>query len=124
MLYSVDSGKYVKILPHKKQYDAWRKNLTDDEYDKICTRLMTHFDENEVNTSSWIPGNDWQETEYQAIYHACGDNVEAAGLFFGLIIFKMLMDNEEKVWGFGRYEKDGRQIRGMTYFILDNPPKE
>jgi len=122
MLYSFDSGKYVKTLPHKKQYDAWRKRLSDSDYDSICEELMNHFNQKEVNTSSWIPGNDWTDTVYEPIYHACGDNAESAGLFFGLIVFKMLMDSDEGVWGFGRYEKDGFPIKGMTYFIVNNPP--
>ena len=122
MLISIDSGKQIKTLPHKKQYDAWRKRLSDSDYDAICDELMSHFTENEVNTSSWIPGNDWTDTVYEPIYHACSDNAESAGLFFGLIVFKMLMDSDAGVWGFGRYEKDGFPIKGMTYFIVKNPP--
>ena len=121
MLYSFDSCKYVKTLPHKKQYDAWRKNLTDEDYRIICDELMSHFAEKEVNTSSWIPGNDWTGTVYEPIYHACGDNVEASGLFFGLIVFKTLMDSPDGVWGFGRYEKNGIPIKGMTYFTVATP---
>jgi hypothetical protein len=122
MLYSFDSCKYVEDLPHRENYDAWRKNLTDENYRIICDELMSHFNENEVNTSSWIPGNDWTGTVYEPIYHACRDNVEASGLFFGLILFKMLMESPDGVWGFGRYEKDGIPIKGMTYFVVTNPP--
>jgi len=30
---------------------------------------------------------------------------------------------DDKVWGFGRFEKDGKQIASMTYFVLDNTKK-
>ena len=122
MLYSVDSGTYIKSLPHKRQYDAWRKRISDNDYDAICEKLMSYFDQSEVNTTSWIPGNDWTDTVYEPIYHACGDNAESAGLFFGLIVFKMLMDNDERVWSFGRYKKDEIPIKGMTYFTVKQPP--
>lgn len=62
-------------------------------------------------------------TVYEPIYEACGKNVSQSGLFFGLIVFYILMNREDKVWGFGRFEKDGKQIASMTYFVLDNPPE-
>jgi hypothetical protein len=43
-------------------------------------------------------------------------------MFFGLIVFNLLMNRQDKVWGFGRFEKDGKPIESMTYFVLDNPP--
>ena len=39
MLYSIDSGKYVKTLPHKKDYDKWCKHLSDGDYAKIIDEL-------------------------------------------------------------------------------------
>ena len=33
------------------------------------------------------------------------------------------MKHQDKTWGFGRYEKDGRQIASMTNFELKNPPR-
>lgn len=123
MLYSIDSGKYIDKLPHKKEFVSWMKNLSADSYQNIIEALNDKIDENDINTSSWIPGNDWTGTVYEPIYHACGDNKEASGLFFGLILFKLLMERQDAVWGFGRYEKNGVPIRGTTYFILNNPPQ-
>jgi len=60
---------------------------------------------------------------YDPIYHACGNSKEASGLFFGLILFNILMNRTDAVWGFGRFKKDGVPIRGTTYFILNNPPQ-
>lgn len=122
MLYSINSGKYIEKLPHKKEFYSWMKNLPAQDYQKIVEALNNKIDESEINTSSWIPGSNWTGTVYEPIYHACGDNEEAAGLFFGLILFNLLMERQDAVWGFGRYEKNGVPIRGTTYFILRKPP--
>jgi len=122
MLYSIDSGKYIEKLPHKKEFDNWVKNLPAQDYQKIINALNEKIDESDINTSSWIPGNNWSGNVYEPIYHACGDNKEASGLFFGLILFNLLMERQDAVWGFGRYEKNGVPIHGTTYFILQNPP--
>lgn len=123
MLYSVDSGQYVMSLPHQPDYDRWRKNISDDEYKAVEGTLNARIDASKINTAGWIPGHDWTGTVYEPIYVACGKNVAQAGMFFGLIVFKLLMERTDKTWGFGRYEKDGRQIASMTYFELKNPPK-
>lgn len=123
MLYSVDNGKYVTRLPHKVDYDKWRKNISDRDYEDIEDALNAKLDQSEINTAGWIPGHDWTGTVYEPIYEACGKNVTLAGMFFGLIVFKLLMERQDKTWGFGRYEKNGRQIASMTYFELKNPPK-
>lgn len=92
MLYSVDTGKYVKTLPHKKDYDRWRRNLSDADYDKIIDELEKRIDSQEINTAGWIPGNDWTGTVYEPIYYACGQNKTQSGMFFGLILFNYLMN--------------------------------
>ena len=122
MLYSIDSGQYVTRLPHQTDYDRWRKNISDDEYKAVEDAINARIDASEINTAGWIPGHDWTGTVYEPIYKACGKNVTQAGMFFGLIVFKLLMERQGKTWGFGRYEKDGRQIASMTYFELGNPP--
>jgi len=122
MLYAVDTGKYVKKLPHKKEFDRWMKNLSPSDYENVIDTLSKKVDMSDINTSSWIPGNDWTGTVYEPLYRACGNNKDASGLFFGLILFDLLMRSKDAVWGFGRYEKDGVPIRGITYFLLNNPP--
>ncbi len=122
MLYSVDSRKYVKSVPHAKEFNKWMANLSEEDFKKIEDALNEKFDESEINTAGWIPGHDWTGTVYEPVYEACNRNVAQAGMFFGLIVFFLLMNREDKTWGFGRYEKDGRQIESMTYFILNTPP--
>lgn len=123
MLYSIDTGKYVTRIPHQDDFEKWMKNLSEDDYRKIVEALNTKIDQKDINTAGWLPGHDWTGTVFEPIYDACGQNITQAGMFFGLIVFELLMSREDKVWGFGRYEKDGKQIASMTYFILNNPPK-
>lgn len=122
MLYSVDTGKYVTQVPHKKDFDKWMKNLSAEDYRKIEEALNDKIDGSDINTAGWLPGHDWTGTVYEPIYEACGQNQTLSGMFFGLIVFDLLMKREDKTWGFGRFEKDGKQIASMTYFVLQNPP--
>lgn len=122
MLFSIDSGKYITKVPHKKDFDRWMTNLSEDDLLKIEDALNEKIDGNDINTAGWIPGHDWTGTVYQPIYEACNKNLVQAGMFFGLILFNLLMNRPDKVWSFGRFEKDGKPISSMTYFILNNPP--
>lgn len=122
MLYSIDTGKYVKSLPHKRDFDRWKSHISDADYQKVVDAINEKIDGNDINTAGWLPGSDWTDTVYEPLYYACGRNQTQSGMFFGLIVFETLMLREDKVWGFGRFEKDGVPIRSMTYFVLDNPP--
>lgn len=123
MLYSIDSQQYITTIPHKKEFDIWRGRLSEQEYDSICEKLNFRISENEINTSSWIPGSDWTDTVYEPIYvKACNQHQEMAAKCFGLILWVVLM-NHPDVWAFGRYEKEGVPIEGMTYFRLTKPPR-
>ena len=121
MLYSVETGKYVDKLPHKKEFDTWMKKLPQADYENIVDSLNAKIALNDINTSSWMPGDEW-DSVYKPLVVACGNNKDASGLFFGLILFNLLMRRDDAVWGFGRYEKNGVPIKGTTYFILPNPP--
>ena len=123
VLYSIDSGKYVTSVPHKKEFVKWMKNLSIADYSKIEDALNAKIDQNDINTAGWLPGHDWTGTVFEPNYNACGKNVTQAGMFFGLIVFELLMNRQDRVWGFGRFEKDGKQIASMTYFTLNNPPQ-
>ncbi len=122
MLYSVDTRKYVDHIPHATEYGIWVGRLSETEYAAIVAELDRMIDGDEIHTSSWMPGSDWGETVFSPIYHtACLHDEEASGLCFGLILWVVLMERDD-VWGFGRYEKDGVPIQGMTYFRIHNPP--
>lgn len=122
MLYSFDSNQYIMDIPHRREFDIWRSRLTDEQFDAIRTDLLRRIEGGEVHTSSWMPGSDWTGTVFESIYtHACRRDINASGRCFGLFLWVVMMDHPE-VWGFGRYEKDGIPIEGLTYFRLDHPP--
>jgi len=122
MLYNVNKGIYVKTIPHYNQYKKWKSKMSADEVNAIFDELNSRFDVNEVETSSWIPGSDWTGTVFQPIYEkACRSDEIASGLCFGLMVWEAMMNHPE-VWGFGRYEKDGIPIQGITYFRLNRIP--
>jgi len=124
LLYTVPNITRIDQVPHPVEYHHWRHALDQvdpDAYRRIHDDLNERFDGREVDTSSWIPGSDWTGTAFQPIYQACGLNDESAALFFGLLVWQVVMDRREDCWSFGRYEKDGIPIRGMTYFRIDCP---
>uniref|UniRef100_Q3ASP9 Uncharacterized protein n=1 Tax=Chlorobium chlorochromatii (strain CaD3) TaxID=340177 RepID=Q3ASP9_CHLCH len=119
MLYSIESNSQITHIPHHKDFTSWRKRLSDDEYQAIVDDLNSRIDGTEIQTSSWMPGSDWRGTVFQPIYEkACRYSKESSAKFFGLIVWKVFMDRPEW-WAFGRYEKDGIQISGITYFKID-----
>jgi hypothetical protein len=122
MLFAIEAGQAITHIPHAREYRQWKRKMSAGEIDAIFAALNARFDVSEIETSSWIPGADWSETVYQPIYEkACNRNSNAAALCFGLMVWEALM-NHSAVWGFGRYEKDGIPIRGMTYFRLQVEP--
>jgi hypothetical protein len=42
----------------------------------------------------------------------------AAGMCFGLMLWKFFMEHPE-AWSFGRYELNELRIEGLTYFRID-----
>lgn len=125
MLYSVPDLGRITHIPHSRDYQHWRAALdrTDPQaYRRIHDWLDSRFETHEVDTSSWIPGADWTGTVFEPIYHACGENPEVAALFFGLLVWQVVMDRDD-CWSLGRYEKEGIPIRGMTYFRIDCPDR-
>lgn len=121
-MYAIESESYISTVPHLGEFDLWRARLSDAEYRAIAANLNARIDGSEIHTSSWMPGADWSSTVFQPIYEkACRRNQESAAKFFGLILWAVLLERDD-VWAFGRYEKDGMPIAGMTYFRLSASP--
>ena len=119
MLYSIDSRKkQITAIPHAKEFAVWESRLTTTEIDAIEAALEARIVSAEVHTSSWMPGADWSHTPFEPIYvKACRLDEEAAARCFGLFVWKVFMMHDED-WSFGRFEKDGMPIEGMTYFRI------
>lgn len=125
MLKWFDSGNdYIREIPqkYKSTYKVCTSRMSTEERDAIDDEL-TRLIENSIAansnilTSSWIPGDQWQNTVYMPIYEkAARKNQELAGKIFGLILYNLII-NRPETWFCGRFEKDGIPIRGITYFI-------
>ena len=115
MLYSLESGQYIKDIPHIEDYNAWRKILGDDEYRAIIDELNGRIEGEEIVTSSWIPGKDWTGSVFEPIYSkACGGNRTAAKKFLGILVWEVIL-NHPDTWSF----VSNGDIAGKTYFKVD-----
>ncbi len=116
MLYDVQKGREIHHIPHFKEFNDWKEKLTEQQIESIKDEIRSKIEGTEIQTSSWMPGSDWSNTPYQAIYEdACQSNEITSGLCFGLFVWETFMEGEN-YWGFGKYEKDGIEIKGITYF--------
>jgi hypothetical protein len=52
----------------------------------------------------------------------CAQDPMASAKCFGLFLWAVLLKHPD-VWAFGRYEKNGIPIEGLTYFKLSKPPR-
>jgi hypothetical protein len=120
MLWDVDNKCRIDGTPHHETWKVIVKRLQPDGRLQLIKELLnTMIDSGEIHTTSWMPGADWRDTPFQAIYEiAARGSEELAGKMFGLICWHVFQERSEK-WAFGRYDKDGVPIGGMTYFIVD-----
>jgi hypothetical protein len=123
MLYAIDGDKIKKItyILHKDAYYALQSRLSSIEIEAIEEELNKKISGNEVNTSTFLPGHNWSGTVFEPIYtKACKKNREVSAKFFGVMLWVVLLKRKDN-WAFERYKMDGRDIRGMTYFKINNP---
>ena len=75
MLYSLNSSSYIDdtYVPHQREYDMWRSRLSDAAFNAIYDELHSRIDGSAIQTSSWIPGSNWEGTVFQPIYDATND---------------------------------------------------
>jgi hypothetical protein len=117
MLLSPDTFEIIKEVPHKKEFDIWKKRLSIEEYDNLLKVLNDRISGDRILTSSWIPGSDWTNTPYQIIYEkACKFDEQHAAWFFGLILWDVMMRHPD-TWSFVKCSQPN--IKGTTYFHVD-----
>ena len=114
MLFDLN-GNQMTYIPHKRDYDAWRARISDGDYDRAVEAIREYMADKDVFTSSYIPGPDWTDTPYQPLYHACGQSVQQSGFFFGLIVWIIVM-NDDETWLFKPSDKEADDPLGMTYW--------
>jgi hypothetical protein len=119
MLIDSATRKEITTIPHLSVYRAWCSKLTSAELQAIKDELNARIDGVDIHTSSWMLGADWTGTVFNPIYtKACSMNKNAAAKMFGLILWDVMLSRKER-WACGRFQKDGVDIEGMTYFQMD-----
>jgi hypothetical protein len=71
------------------------------------------------NPATGEPG-DWKGTPFQALYHLCGNNHELAGMFFGRVWKKVIIDRPEQWVGIRSdptFPRRGITLMGKSYFL-------
>ena len=118
MLWDIDRDREINHIPHSDSWRILESRLATADMLAIKDRLNEMIDAREIHTTSWMPGSDWSGTPFQPIFEdAAHGNFDLARKFFGLIVWVVFMERPEK-WAFGRYEKDGVPIEGLTYFQI------
>jgi hypothetical protein len=113
MLFNIDRRRVTNV-PHEDDYRRWRAALSNAEFTAVWDELDGRVGSNDILTSSWMPGNNWEGTVFQPMYdRACNSSFEQAGWFFGITLWDVIM-NRPEAWCFVK-DPDGN-IRGTTYF--------
>lgn len=110
----------ITDIPARRRSDfrIWRGRLSDADYQAVVEEINRRIDANggrDVVVSSFLPGNDWTGTPFEPLYHACHEDIQASGWFFGLIMWQTIIDRDD-VWYFMKTEMPDREILGITYF--------
>jgi len=114
MLFDLDGNQMTRV-PHKGEFDAWRTKIGNADYDLAVEAIKDRIDGKSVFTSSFLPGSDWMGTPFQPLYFACGQSEEQSGYFFGLIVWSIIMEDDDE-WVFKPSEKDDGDPLGTTYW--------
>jgi len=113
-------GEALTGMPHQKEYDRWRQNLSDDDYkgviDAIHDALDTARDNGAPLYSSRLPGSNWANTPYMPIYLACKKDELVAKLFYGQLCWEAVQSHEDD-WTVINESRDDDSIGGKIYFI-------
>lgn len=120
MLFKYENGEMVEVkkMPHFSDYQKEVAKIGVEDLLKIREVLQEKLDtSDEVITSSWIPGNSWDGTVFYPIYEAVQGNQKKAAQLFGSILKEVVM-NDERQWSYGKYQKNGNDIKGNTYFTI------
>lgn len=124
MLINIDDFTKITTVAHEKEFNAWKKKLTTEEFKSIEDYINKEIDEilqkgeKFVNTTI-LASADWKDKPYMLIYEKVTDYYEdLAALFFGSMVWYVIMNREEN-WGCGKYNMvKNRDIQSMTYFLL------
>ncbi|MBB2708154.1 MULTISPECIES: hypothetical protein [Rhizobium] len=99
-----------------RKYALVLARLTPAELQGIRNELDNMIASGDIFTSSWMPGSDWSNTPFQALYdRAAQRDHQTSAMMFGLFVWEAF-DRHPEIWFTGKFEKDGIPISGRTYF--------
>ena len=106
-----DRGQTYKLLCSR---------LSEDELAAIRDTLDQRIDGSRIETSAWIPGNDWTGTVYHPIYEkGARMNHELSGKMFGLLVWEAFERHADD-WFTERFSMGGEEDRFRVYFKADS----
>ena len=126
MLINIDDFSRITTVAHEKEFNAWKKKLTDDGFKSIGDYINKEIDEilekgEKIINTTILASVDWDDKPYKLIYEKVTDFFDdLAALFFGSMVWYVVMNRDEN-WGCGKYNVvKNRDIQSMTYFLLKN----
>jgi hypothetical protein len=108
----------VSSQSHESVFRKWTQGLPSTTFQGICNAVNEYINrecDGEIVTSGWVKGAEWTQTPYQPIYESVGRDWEAARFFFGLIVWRVMMDRPE-TWALKRYPLKMDDVIDLTYF--------
>jgi hypothetical protein len=134
------SVRDVSSLSHRAEFDRVWGRITPEERNAIVAEINRRLDDlmlmvspdpnwgsitntsiegGRTNPQTGIRG-DWSGTVFQAIYHACGQHEEVAGMFYGNVWKKVIIERKETWIGIRSdptFPQRGITLQGKTYFL-------
>lgn len=114
VLYWKEKETYVEEIPYKKAYERWRCNINDEDYERINNLINAVADDTVQIDTILLRPNEWIGSLYEPIYLACNQNRKGTAMFFELIIFKVLLEREDK-WQFSLDLNHNNPIDRLIY---------
>jgi hypothetical protein len=133
----------VLELPHKKGFDRVWLSMTPSQRAEIESEINARLDGliaspdpswgtitntsiegGKTNPNTGIRG-DWSGTAFHPIFVACGFNEDVAGMFYGNVWKKVIIERDERWVGIRSdptFPRRGITLEGKTYFLDRHQP--
>ena len=117
VLVSPGRGQPVTLRGDLASHVAVRRRLGEPKYEEIERHLNDLIDNDEIHTSSWMPGPNWNGTPLLEIYEVCGQDAELAAKNFRVILWEVF-ETRPETWSFTHTD----WARGLTCFQVQGAP--
>ena len=116
MLYNLDDNPPNRDA-HEADFQAWRSRISDADYQAMVDAINAYCDQHQEGfRSSWMPGQDSAiDAAFPPLTAACGGSREGSGMFFGNIVWRVIIDRDDN-WYFKAVDREGGDPPGMTYW--------